>query len=365
MENALNYSQRALELAPGQIHFKFNIAFVQFQLAQLLYTLSEHQRTLEEVEAAAIGLDAAIDSFTEIASTSNPPYPKSDIEQRANMGRNTMRNQLERAVQKQRLYEEENATKLSHAREIREKELQARETERLRIESEAAAKRAALMEDRAKMLEMSRELAEKRAEEERRKEEADWTVDSEGERVKRRRKPKATKRKKKEGDESDGSGEGDSAAPARRRAKRSESEVSGGVKAPRKKRRLATRAKNPKIKSAEMVVESESDEAGPAGSQAGSGDQATQDAMRDSSPGADVDMEGAEDEEMIDVEPAGGDSARRGRGARRVEEEEDEEEEVEEEDEKENGVEGKDHADSGDEGRGGERSMQDDEEEED
>ena len=94
MKSSLDYSHRALALAPSQIHFKFNIAFVQIQLAQLMYTLPENQRTLADVQAASEGLDEAIEAFTEIAQAKNPPYPKHDIEQRANMGRNTMRRQL-------------------------------------------------------------------------------------------------------------------------------------------------------------------------------------------------------------------------------------------------------------------------------
>lgn len=40
--------------------FMFNVAFVQFQIVQFSMQLPETQRTLEDLEAAAKGLDEAI-----------------------------------------------------------------------------------------------------------------------------------------------------------------------------------------------------------------------------------------------------------------------------------------------------------------
>lgn len=260
MKSSLDYSCRALAIAPAQIHFKFNIAFVQIQLAQLLYGLPESQRILPEVQAAAEGLDAAIESFTAIAQSPNPPYPKHDIEQRANMGRNTMRRQLERAVQSQREYEERNAAKLQEAREAREAELRRKEEEKVRAAQIAVEQKRKITEERYKMLEVSRELAERRAEEERRKEEALYTDDEEtGERVKRkkvkkeREKEKGGKRKKK-GDETE-TDEG-----PRRRGKSTAEDDSDSVaadRAPNKKKRKLSR-----FKSSEIVVDTSTDDEG-------------------------------------------------------------------------------------------------------
>lgn len=258
MKSSLDYSCRALAIAPAQIHFKFNIAFVQIMLAGLLYRHPESQRSLPEVQAAAEGLDAAIESFTAIAQSPNPPYPKHDIEQRANMGRNTMRRQLERAVQSQREYEERNATKLQEAREAREAELRRKEEEKARAAQIAVEQKRKITEERYKMLEVSRELAERRAEEERRKEEALYTDDEEtGERVKRkkvkkeREKEKGGKRKKK-GDDSE-TDEG-----PRRRGKSTADDDSDSVaadRAPNKKKRKLSR-----FKSSEIVADSSTDE---------------------------------------------------------------------------------------------------------
>ena len=274
MRTSLDYSQRALAIAPSQVHFKFNIAFVQISLAQLLYALPESQRTLSDVQAAAEGLDAAIESFTEIAQSNNPPYPKHDIEQRANMGRNTMRRQLERAIQSQREYEEKNAAKLQEAREAREAASRKRDEQRRAAEEAAAEQKRKVAEERHKMLEMSRVLAEKRAEEERRKEEMEYTTDSEtGDRVKRKKIKRGGKRKKK-GDGSDtGSGlDGENEGESRRRRKgRGKSTEDNSAAAtdnegskPKKKRKLARKgkeSKSDKFKSSELVGDSDSDEA--------------------------------------------------------------------------------------------------------
>ena len=334
MKSSLEYSQRALELAPEQIHFKFNIAFVQIQLAQLMYTLPDSQRTLIEVEAAANGLDQAIESFSEIAKAKNPPYPRHDIEQRANMGRNTMRRQLERAVQQQREYEETNKAKLAQARELREAELKRREDERRAAEEAVRAEKERLARERHRLLEASRELAEKRAEEERRREEAEWTVDSEGERVKRRRKGKGGGKRKKKGEdvteddasEVDGSRQGGSGRKKARAKSTTDSnagDASGDEKrAPTRKKRRLARKPEKQMKSSELVIDSDSEGDGGLGPAATDADGGKGGAF-DPDADTDVEMGDADDDEGEQVQ------ARRKTVSRRIEDDDDEDEEEE------------------------------------
>ena len=306
MKNSLDYSNRALDLAPEQIHFRFNIAFVQIQLAQLIYTLPEAQRTLQEVVAASEGLDAAIESFTSIAQSKNPPYPKHDIEQRANMGRNTMRRQLERAIQSQREYEERNASKLQQARELREAELRKRDEERRKAEEVALEQKRKLAEERYKMLEISRELAEKRAEEERRKEELEYTTDEEtGERIKRRKKKAGGggKRKKKGAeDDTDAEGSGVDGSGRKGRGKSTSENSALGTsdeeRAPKKRRKLARRKDGKgatNFKSSEIIVDSDEEEvsAPPVNANGDEGEQAAE-VNRDTTM-----ADGDEDEEAV------------------------------------------------------------------
>ncbi|KZF22569.1 hypothetical protein L228DRAFT_210419 [Xylona heveae TC161] len=301
MKSSLDYSQRALEIAPEQIHFKFNVAFVQIQLAQLIYSLQESQRTLQDVQSAAAGLDEAIESFTAIAQAKNPPYPKHDIEQRANMGRNTMRRQLERAIQSQKEYEEKNAAKLQEARELREAELKRREEERKKAEEATLEHKRRIAEERQKILEKDRELAERRAEVERRKEEEEYSLDEETGEKRKKTKKRATgggKRKKKTSDESESEPE----------AAATDDEGGEGKSKPRKKRKLERKGKDmSKFKSEEFVVDSDEDE-----------DDARAAAAAESSPER-ADEDEDEEEEAV--------RRPRKKATRRIEEDEDEDEE--------------------------------------
>ncbi|KAL8786949.1 MAG: hypothetical protein Q9213_002491 [Squamulea squamosa] len=337
MKTALSYSHRALALAPQQIHFQFNIAFVQIQLAQLIHILPESQRTLDDVIKASEGLEEAIESFGEIAQSKNPPYPRHDIEQRANMGRNTMRRQLERAVQNQTEYEEKNAAKLQEARDLREAEIRRRAEEKRRMEEQKEVEKQKIREERDKMAQLSRELAEKRAEEEKRRDEAEYTTDEEGERVKRTKKRKGGKRKKK-GEDSDtgteaGDGGEDKAAKKTKKKKKAQStepssamgssNEDGVAKSKKKRKRLARRGgKEDKFKSQEMIVDSDSQD-----------DDDRQAAAQLTNGQASNDEDG--DTQMRDAEDEDGETVTRQKPRKRVIEEDDDDEDDEDEEEEE------------------------------
>jgi RNA polymerase-associated protein CTR9 len=266
MVKALEYSQDALSVSPSQVHFKFNIAYVQFQIAQLVTTsLEKDQKSVEEVENAIEGLDAAIESFSEIAKSPNPPFPRNDLEQRANMGRNTLRRQIERVLRDQKEYEQTNATKLAAAREAREAAIQEQEQKKRKAAEEAEKERQKILEERLKMQERDRELAEKRIEQQRRLEEENMTTDSETGAKKKRVKRKGGKRKKKDADsDTDGDGSVDGAR-SRGRSVVTGDEAEAGEPKRKKKRKLerkstATAKAQSKFKSAEFVGDSDDDD---------------------------------------------------------------------------------------------------------
>ncbi|KAI9676263.1 MAG: hypothetical protein M1829_003092 [Trizodia sp. TS-e1964] len=248
MKEALALSQKAFKFAPvSQIHFKFNIAFVQFQIAALIYTLPEAQRTLPDLLKAAEDLEEAIEAFTQIAQSPTAPYPKNDLEQRANMGRNTMRKQLERAIQSQRDYESRNAEKLQRARAQREAELKRRELAAAEAAAALQERKRILAEERRKMAEEDRARAEAREAEELARAIKDLTTDEEtGEKRKRvKKRGGAGKRKKRE----------DGAA-----SDEEKEEAEGKERGVKKRRTLERRAQaQSKFKSSEIVVESDSD----------------------------------------------------------------------------------------------------------
>ncbi|OTA66664.1 tetratricopeptide [Hypoxylon sp. EC38] len=251
-KTALDYAKKALEVSPDQIHFKFNVAFVQIQQVQHIMNVPETQRTLAQLEEASEGLEAAIVALDEIATHPQPPYPKADLEQRANMARNTQRKQLGRQIEKQKEYEEKNKEKLAAALEQRQAELKRREEERQKALEQERERQEKIRKEREEILARDREIAEQRAEEEKARQEAEYTTDSEtGEKVKRKRKtrakssgeakPKSRSRKKK----ADTDGEEDESEEERQ---------------PKKKRKLASKKESTKYKSAEIVVDSSDDD---------------------------------------------------------------------------------------------------------
>jgi RNA polymerase-associated protein CTR9 len=356
-QTSLDYSQQAYAASPANINFKFNVAFVQNQIAQHMIGLPESAKSLADVEAASAGLDSAIEAFAEIAKSPTPPYPRHDIEQRANMARNTMKRQLASAIEKQTEYEQKNASKLEEARKRREDAARALEqAKREAAEKEEAARRK-VREERERMMAEDRELAERRLEEEKIREQAQYTTDEEtGERKKREKKPKEKKggkRKKKGVEDSDlddlPDGEGsdeDVVASGRSRSRRDDDvgSVSGSDaetrEKPRKKKRklerksAASAAKNSKFKSAETVMDSdEDDEDGgddgiraPAAATANASDDAEPD--RDGAEAGDdtmVDVGGVDDEDEDDGAVASSRATqRRGKTARVLDDDEDE-----------------------------------------
>ncbi|POS86373.1 TPR-like protein, partial [Erysiphe pulchra] len=273
LKNALSYSRKSLEVAPEQIHFKFNVAFIQMAIGTAVNGLKEAQRTLAEVEEAAAGVEEAIKSLDEIANHPQTPYPKHDIEQRANMGRNTIRNQLSRAIQNQREYEVKNAEKLQAARQAREAELQKREARRLAIENAERERKLKIAKERNEIAERDRKLAEARAEEERNREAAELTTDSEtGEKIKRKKKKPRSggtggSKRRKRGDQITSDEEESGGEKSKHRSRRPGRIITSGDESedekPKKRRRLTNKKmveKSGKFKSNEIVVESESED---------------------------------------------------------------------------------------------------------
>lgn len=258
--------------------------------------MPETARTLTEINEAIAGIEEAIVSLEDIAQHPNTPYPRALIEGRANMARNTMRKQLERTAASQKEYEEKNAEKVKEAWEIRQRELKARGDKRREQEEAEAERKRIIYEERRKIAEHDRMLAEQRAREREEKEEAEMTVDSEtGERVKRKPKAKRAGGRRKKGDESgDESGEEHKEKKKRRSRKKtaSGSEEEGESKPKLKRRRLekkggkAVKQETGKFKSAEVVVDSdeEAEDAADNKGRGGDNDGYESDAGKRSSP---------------------------------------------------------------------------------
>jgi len=279
---------QALSVASEQVHFKFNVAFVQIQLATTIYGLNETQRSLAQLQDAASGLEKAVAALDEIAAHPQPPYPKSDIEQRANMARNTLRKQLERAMTSQKEYEEKNKEKLAAAMELRQAQLRHREEERQMALDQERERQAKIRREREEIAaEDHKRTVARVAEREEKLLGLELSGDSEtGEKAKRKRKAPAKP-----------SGENKVKGRPRKKKAGSDGEESEAEPLPRKKRRLTNRKANAKYKSAEIVVDSSDDEEmgyGSAGSQ-----------RRGDTPVSPVGTPGDDESEQMDVDNRG------------------------------------------------------------
>jgi RNA polymerase-associated protein CTR9 len=162
---------QALALTPDNANVKFNLAFDQFQLADILRETDPSKRTVKEIERAAADLELAIQYFsclcfadirslTELAGLKQPPWPKEDLIQRATMGRNTLRRQLERALQQQVEYEQIHKERLEASRKAREEEAKLRQEKAEKAAEEEKERQVKLAEERKRMADQAREWAE-------------------------------------------------------------------------------------------------------------------------------------------------------------------------------------------------------------
>ncbi|PHH72282.1 hypothetical protein CDD82_6047 [Ophiocordyceps australis] len=249
---ALECAEKALSIAPDQVHYKFNVAFVHIQLVTTIQGLPEMRRSLEQLEKAAGGLEGAIESLDKIAALPTTPYPKHDVEQRANMARNTLRKQLERAIGKQREWEDKNREKIQAAREQREAEVRRREAEREKILEKERERQEKIKKEREEISARDRERAEQRAREERERIEAEMTEDETGQKVKRKKRKPATR----------ATNESKTKKPSRKKRNGREdgNESSSQDETRTKKRRRLTKKESTKYKSAEVIVNSDDDD---------------------------------------------------------------------------------------------------------
>lgn len=235
-----NIFEQALNAAPEQVHLKFNVAFVQIQLATTIYSLKETQRSLQQLQDVAKGLELAIRALDEIADHPQCPYTKDDVNQRANMSRNTIRKQLERAIASQKEYEEKNKEQFLAAVEIRQAELRRREEERQEALEKEREKVAKMRQEREEIAIRDKEFAEQRA-----IAAAEMTKDSEtGTQIERKRKAPKTKGEMR---------------IKHRSGKKGDADSEDAEDEPVSKKRRLTKKDSTKYKSAEIVVDSDND----------------------------------------------------------------------------------------------------------
>lgn len=162
-KKALEYSEEALSKAQAnKSALTFNIAFIQFQIAEFITKLPVEQRSVDDVNEAILNLNTAIGSLNELASDDekHPPYPKSELKARANLGASTLLNRLNTCLEETKESVLQLNSKLEEAKKLREEEEAKRAEERNAQLAERKLKEEEMAKERARLQEQAQQWAE-------------------------------------------------------------------------------------------------------------------------------------------------------------------------------------------------------------
>lgn len=157
LKKGLEYSEDALARSvANKSALMFNVAFVKFQIADFLTKSSAEQRTVEDINDAITNLNDAISDLNNLASAEekHPPFPKSELKSRANMG-TALLNRLNACLEETRENVSQLNSKLEEAKRLRQEEeaQRAHEEEQrlaaLKAEQEELAKERAVLQEQA------------------------------------------------------------------------------------------------------------------------------------------------------------------------------------------------------------------------
>jgi RNA polymerase-associated protein CTR9 len=251
---SLEFSLKALDVAEKNDtkklipSMKFNVAFVKFNIAQFVQKLDISKRTVDDIKKAIGGLNDAIDVFNILADDPSPPVQADMLRQRASMGSNTLKNQLERSLKEQEEYEIKFQSKIEEAKRIREVERAKAELEEKKRQEEQAKKEAQMKEEYERLQEQAKQ----------------WEADREQLLVVEDEEKKSKKKKKKNAiwTDEEASGEEGGEKPKKKKGKRSkrkpEANGDGDGEEKTPKKRKLTKVSG-KVKSAEIVEDSDDD----------------------------------------------------------------------------------------------------------
>ncbi|KAI5970734.1 CTR9 [Candida margitis] len=165
-KTALDYTRQAFDLTKGlKSALRFNISYIQFQIADFITKQPVQQRQPQDISDAITGLNEAIETLVQLSSDEekHPPYPKDELRGRANLGSSTLLNRLTSALDETKENIAEVEHRLETAKQLREQEKEAelqKEQERINAmkekEAELAKQRAALQEQAQQWAEESR-----------------------------------------------------------------------------------------------------------------------------------------------------------------------------------------------------------------
>lgn len=252
---SLEYSKKSLNVAMKLNlvklinQLKFNVSFIQFNIAQFVCKLDFNKRTVEDIKEAISGLNESIETLNSLSNEKQPPYPAELLKQRASMASNTLINQLERSLKEQEEYSVKFEDKLREAQELRKLEKARAEAEELKRKQEEEAKEAKLKEEYLKLQEQAREWEKER----------ESFIDDENE--EKEKKSKKSKNAIVTDDElSDADDKIVVGKKSKKNGKAGKRKTDGENSGEAKKRKLAKTSK--KYKSADIVEDSDEDDGG-------------------------------------------------------------------------------------------------------
>lgn len=163
LKKSLQCSEEALAKATGvKSSLRYNVSFIQFQIADFITKLPIEERSLDDINEAITNLNFAIETLNSLASKEeeHPPYPKSELKARADLGETTLLNRLNASLDETRQSIAQLEGKLEEAKKLREEAEAKRVKEQELIFAERKAREEQIALERAKLQEQATQWVE-------------------------------------------------------------------------------------------------------------------------------------------------------------------------------------------------------------
>ncbi|KAG7192437.1 uncharacterized protein KQ657_001838 [Scheffersomyces spartinae] len=163
LKKAKQYAEEVLEKSGGtSAAFKFNVAYIDYQIAEFITKQRADLRSVDEIKSAILNLNTAITILKELAldEEKNPPYPKSELNQRALLGQNTLLNRLNMSLEETVSNIENVEQRLEEAKKLRREEEDRKLKEEEERNRQLALKEEEMAKERLKLQEQAQQWAE-------------------------------------------------------------------------------------------------------------------------------------------------------------------------------------------------------------
>lgn len=165
LKNSLKYAKEAYEINPN-VNYKFNITFIQFQIAEFIRKLPISKRNAEDLIDSINGIKESIEMLKEIVENENEkhlPYPKDELELRIQLGE-TILDQLEKVLEEQKGHDKDFEKKLQEAKKFKEEQEKKKNEELVKQEALRKSQEEKLMAQRKELEEQQAEWNRERQE---------------------------------------------------------------------------------------------------------------------------------------------------------------------------------------------------------